>query len=60
MTADFHTRISQVSHIDAGDHRLVVGRVLNGAIVSPAGVPLIYAQIGNLDGSESLYSATFS
>jgi flavin reductase (DIM6/NTAB) family NADH-FMN oxidoreductase RutF len=56
--AHFDCRV--VNDIDAGDHRLVVGRVLNGAIVSPAGEPLRYAQTGNLDGSESLYPASFS
>jgi flavin reductase (DIM6/NTAB) family NADH-FMN oxidoreductase RutF len=56
--AHFDCRV--VNDIDAGDHRLVVGRVINGAIVSPAGEPLIYAQTGNLDGSESLYPANFS
>ncbi|WP_233860370.1 flavin reductase family protein [Paraburkholderia sp. HD33-4] len=56
--AHFDCRV--VNDVEAGDHRLVVGRVLNGAIVSPEGEPLVYAQTGNLDGSEGLYPATFS
>jgi flavin reductase (DIM6/NTAB) family NADH-FMN oxidoreductase RutF len=56
--AHFDCRV--LNDFDAGDHRLVVGRVLNGTIVGPAGKPLIYAQTGNLDGSDSLYPATFS
>ncbi|KXU83908.1 flavin reductase [Paraburkholderia monticola] len=56
--AHFDCRV--VNDFEAGDHRLVVGQVLDGATVSPAGEPLIYAQTGNLDGSASLYPATFS
>ncbi|WP_233849603.1 flavin reductase family protein [Paraburkholderia sp. HD33-4] len=56
--AHFDCRV--VNDFDAGDHRLVVGCVLDGTIVSPAGEPLIYAQTGNLDGSANLYPATFS
>jgi flavin reductase (DIM6/NTAB) family NADH-FMN oxidoreductase RutF len=48
-----------VSQIEAGDHRLVVGRVIDGAIVRP-GPPLIYAQTGNLDMSAELYPQSFS
>lgn len=55
--AHFDCRL--VSDIDAGDHRLVLGRVVDGAIVSAAGDPLIYAQTGDLDMSVSLYPDAF-
>lgn len=44
----------------AGDHELVLGRVLDGAILSPGVVPLTYAATGDLDGSSSLYPAVLS
>jgi flavin reductase (DIM6/NTAB) family NADH-FMN oxidoreductase RutF len=48
-----------VGDIEAGDHRLVVGRVTNGAVVNAGGEPLIYAQTGNLDMSTNLYPQEF-
>jgi len=54
--AHFDCRL--VSDTDAGDHRLVLGRVVDGAIVS-AGDPLTYAQTGDLDMSVSLYPDAF-
>ncbi|MEM5460249.1 flavin reductase family protein [Paraburkholderia phytofirmans] len=48
-----------VRDIVAGDHRLVIGRVIDGAIVSPAGDPLLYAQTGDLDMSAGLYPQEF-
>ncbi|HEY2023560.1 flavin reductase family protein [Paraburkholderia sp.] len=56
--AHFECRV--VNDIEAGDHRLVLARVIDGAIARPNGQPMLYAQTGNLDGSESLYPATFS
>ena len=55
--AHFECRL--VSDMDAGDHRLVLGRVVDGAIVGAAGDPLIYAQTGDLDMSVSLYPDSF-
>jgi flavin reductase (DIM6/NTAB) family NADH-FMN oxidoreductase RutF len=55
--AHFDCRL--VSDIDAGDHRLVLGRVVDGAIVSAAGDPLLYAQTGDLDMSVGLYPEAF-
>jgi flavin reductase (DIM6/NTAB) family NADH-FMN oxidoreductase RutF len=48
-----------VNDIEAGDHRLVMGRVIDGAIVGPEDQPLIYAQTGNLDMSAGLYPPDF-
>jgi flavin reductase (DIM6/NTAB) family NADH-FMN oxidoreductase RutF len=45
----------QVSHYtDAGDHKLVVCKVLAGAILHQ-GKPLLYGQTGDMDGSDALY-----
>jgi len=55
-----HVECRVVNDIDAGDHRLILGRVVAGAVVSPRSQPMLYSQTGNLDGSESLYPATFS
>jgi flavin reductase (DIM6/NTAB) family NADH-FMN oxidoreductase RutF len=39
----------------AGDHELVLGQVVAGAVIRPAAVPMLYADTGDLDGSEALY-----
>jgi flavin reductase (DIM6/NTAB) family NADH-FMN oxidoreductase RutF len=39
----------------AGDHELVLGRVVDGRILDPKAVPLTYAETGDLDGSSGLY-----
>jgi flavin reductase (DIM6/NTAB) family NADH-FMN oxidoreductase RutF len=44
---------------DAGDHTLVIGRVVDGAVLHPAAVPLRYAETGNMDGSAALYPVSF-
>ncbi|MEC5409691.1 flavin reductase family protein [Paraburkholderia sp. MPAMCS5] len=54
-----HFDCEVVNDIEAGDHRLVVGRVVDGATVGPDGEPLIYAETGNLDMSASLYPDSF-
>jgi flavin reductase (DIM6/NTAB) family NADH-FMN oxidoreductase RutF len=54
-----HFECQVVSEIEAGDHRLVTGRVTDGAIDNPHGHPLIYAQTGNLDMSAELYPQDF-
>jgi flavin reductase (DIM6/NTAB) family NADH-FMN oxidoreductase RutF len=41
----------------AGDHELVLGRVVDGAILDPSAVPLTYADTGEMDGSRDLYPA---
>jgi flavin reductase (DIM6/NTAB) family NADH-FMN oxidoreductase RutF len=44
----------------AGDHRLVVGQVVDGAVLVSHGVPLPYAETHNLDGSAALYPRSFA
>jgi flavin reductase (DIM6/NTAB) family NADH-FMN oxidoreductase RutF len=39
----------------AGDHELIVGRVVGGRILDPDGVPMLYAETGDMDGSSALY-----
>jgi flavin reductase (DIM6/NTAB) family NADH-FMN oxidoreductase RutF len=48
-----------VSDVEAGDHRLVMGRVVDGAVLIPDGQPLIYAATGDLDQSADLYAKDF-
>jgi len=43
----------------AGDHELVLGQVVDGAILDPAALPMSYAETGELDGSRALYPARF-
>ena len=43
----------------AGDHELVLGRVVDGKILDPGAAPLTYADTGDMDGSADLYSASF-
>jgi flavin reductase (DIM6/NTAB) family NADH-FMN oxidoreductase RutF len=45
--------------VAAGDHRIVLGRVIDGAVLQRHGTPLGYADTGTLDNSEPLYPATF-
>jgi flavin reductase (DIM6/NTAB) family NADH-FMN oxidoreductase RutF len=39
----------------AGDHELVLGRVVGGRILNARGIPLSYADTGDMDGSSALY-----
>jgi flavin reductase (DIM6/NTAB) family NADH-FMN oxidoreductase RutF len=41
-----------------GDHELIVGRVLDGAVRWPGVLPMAYAETGDLDQSSGLYPAT--
>jgi flavin reductase (DIM6/NTAB) family NADH-FMN oxidoreductase RutF len=43
----------------AGDHELVLGRVVDGKILDPGAVPLTYADTGDMDGSADLYPTSF-
>jgi flavin reductase (DIM6/NTAB) family NADH-FMN oxidoreductase RutF len=43
--------------VAAGDHELVLGRVVDGRILDPHGAPLVYAETGEMDGSSALYPA---
>ncbi|MGR9014012.1 MAG: flavin reductase family protein [Gammaproteobacteria bacterium] len=45
----------QVSHFaDAGDHKIAVCKALAAATLNP-GLPLLYGQTGDMDGSSGLY-----
>jgi flavin reductase (DIM6/NTAB) family NADH-FMN oxidoreductase RutF len=44
-----------VSRHPAGDHELVIGRVVDGAVLRPEATPMLYLETGDLDGSEALY-----
>jgi flavin reductase (DIM6/NTAB) family NADH-FMN oxidoreductase RutF len=39
----------------AGDHIVVVARVVAGGVLDPDAAPLVYADTGNMDGSAALY-----
>ena len=43
----------------AGDHRIVLGQVIGGALLRAEALPLLYYQTGNMDGSEALYPDRF-
>lgn len=45
--------------VPAGDHELVVGRVADGRIIDPNGIPMTYRETANMDGSEKLYPSQF-
>jgi flavin reductase (DIM6/NTAB) family NADH-FMN oxidoreductase RutF len=43
----------------AGDHELVLARVVDGKILDRSAVPLTYAETGDMDGSSALYPKHF-
>jgi flavin reductase (DIM6/NTAB) family NADH-FMN oxidoreductase RutF len=45
--------------VPAGDHELIIGRVVGGRVLDLEAVPLAYAETGDLDGSSALYPARF-
>lgn len=45
--------------LPAGDHELVLGRVIDGEILAPGAAPMTYAETGELDGSRDLYPRRF-
>ena len=45
--------------LPAGDHELMVGRVVDGRILAPDAVPMSYAETGDMDGSSALYPTRF-
>ena len=55
--AYFDCELTQIA--PAGDHELVIGRVVAGAILDPNATPMAYAETGDMDGSSSLYPARF-
>jgi flavin reductase (DIM6/NTAB) family NADH-FMN oxidoreductase RutF len=48
-----------VGSAPAGDHELVVARVIDGQILDATATPMTYAETGDLDGSGFLYPASF-
>ena len=45
--------------LPAGDHVLVLARVVSGDVLQPEALPLRYGDTGNMDGSAALYPARF-
>jgi len=43
----------------AGDHKIIVGHVINGKLLATQADPLSYADTGNLDQSAQLYPSRF-
>ncbi|MBI4005994.1 MAG: flavin reductase [Gammaproteobacteria bacterium] len=43
----------------AGDHVLVIGRVVAGAVLDPDALPMCYRDTGDMDGSSRLYPDEF-
>ena len=43
----------------AGDHKLMLGRVVGGQLLAPDAGPLLYADTGDIDGSSALYPGNF-
>ena len=48
-----------VDTTDAGDHRLVLGRVTGGQLLAADATPLLYADTDDIDGSSALYPRSF-
>ncbi|MGQ0446188.1 MAG: flavin reductase family protein [Beijerinckiaceae bacterium] len=48
-----------VSEHPAGDHVVVVGRVLDGRLIDANSEPMIYGDTGAMDGSAALFPASF-
>ncbi len=43
----------------AGDHELILARVVGGRVLVPEAEPMTYGDTGNLDGSAELYPPSF-
>ena len=48
-----------VADYPAGDHRLVLGRVINGCVLQAEALPLAYRDTGNMDGAAAIYPSEF-
>jgi flavin reductase (DIM6/NTAB) family NADH-FMN oxidoreductase RutF len=46
-------------HVAAGDHRIVIARVVAGDLIDPATAPLRYSDTGEMDGAAALYTPHF-
>jgi flavin reductase (DIM6/NTAB) family NADH-FMN oxidoreductase RutF len=49
-----------VGNLPAGDHRIILGRVLDGGFVDVNAAPLLYSETGDMDGSSALYPHEFA
>jgi flavin reductase (DIM6/NTAB) family NADH-FMN oxidoreductase RutF len=50
----------ELSHsCQAGDHEIIIGRVVDGAVLNAGALPLHYRDTGDLDGSSHLYPDAF-
>ncbi len=45
---------------EAGDHRLVIGRVVAGSVLNPDEFPMNYRETGDMDASSGLYPDGFT
>jgi flavin reductase (DIM6/NTAB) family NADH-FMN oxidoreductase RutF len=45
--------------LPAGDHEVVVGKVVGGRVLDASAEPMAYLETGNLDGSADLYPRSF-
>lgn len=50
-----HLECRVVDIYPAGDHQLIVGKILGGSLKKPHTHPLLYAETGNLDGAIGLF-----
>ena len=50
-----HFECELAARTRAGDHEIVLGRVLGGALLAPQAAPMSYADMDDLDGSSALY-----
>jgi flavin reductase (DIM6/NTAB) family NADH-FMN oxidoreductase RutF len=48
-----------IGQMAAGDHELVLGRVIDGRLQRPQAEPLRYIETGDLDGAAALYPDAF-
>lgn len=55
--AYFDCRLTGSLH--AGDHEVMLGRVVDGRLLDPNAVPMSYAETGDMDESSALYPKQF-
>jgi len=53
----FECELSAV--MPAGDHQIILGRVVGGRIADEEAAPMLYAETGNMDGSRRLYHESY-
>lgn len=55
--AYFECQLDHETH--AGDHRLVLGHVVNGELMNSSAAPMTYQDTGNMDGANRLFPDAF-